>query len=134
MARVPLPSDAENAAPSVADLEDLEIRLLLQAVYERYGYDFRDYAPTSLRRRLRRRLADEKLSSISELQARVLHEPGALERLVGSLAVSVTGLFRQPGFYRAFRAQAAPILKTYPVLRIWHAGCATGEEVYSMAI
>jgi chemotaxis protein methyltransferase CheR len=114
--------------------EDLEIRLLLQGVYERYGYDFRDYALSSQRRRIRQFLGDEGLDTVSALRNRLLHEPAAVERLIAALSVSVTSLFRHPGFYRAFRQRAVPILKTYPVVRIWHAGCATGEEVYSMAI
>ena len=127
----------ESHAPAEArsdPLEDLEIRLLLQAVYERFGYDFRDYALSSLRRRVRQFQRDEELSSPSALQQRVLHEPGTVERLISALSVSVTSLFRHPGFYRAFRQRAVPILRTYPVVRVWHAGCATGEEVYSMAI
>jgi chemotaxis protein methyltransferase CheR len=106
----------------------------VRGVYERYGYDFRDYAQGSQRRRIRQFLADESLDTVSALQDRVLHEPAALQRLVAALSVSVTSFFRHPGFYRAFRQRAVPILKTYPVVRIWHAGCATGEEVYSMAI
>jgi chemotaxis protein methyltransferase CheR len=130
-----VPPQSHAPAEARADpLEDLEIRLLLQAVYERFGYDFRDYALSSLRRRVRQFLRDEELASPSALQERVLHEPGAVERLLSALSVSVTSLFRHPGFYRAFRQRAVPILRTYPVVRVWHAGCATGEEVYSMAI
>jgi chemotaxis protein methyltransferase CheR len=115
-------------------MQDLEIRLLLQGVYERWGYDFRDYALASLRRRVRQFLLDEKLATVSAAQDRVLHDADALERLVSGLAVSVTSFFRHPGFYKTFRERALPILRTYPVVRIWHAGCSTGEEVYSMAI
>jgi chemotaxis protein methyltransferase CheR len=125
-------SPPREASPD--PVQDLEIRLLLQGVYERYGYDFRDYQLASQRRRVRQCLSDEGLPTVSALQDRVLHEPAALERLVAALSVSVTGLFRHPGFYRAFRERAVPILRTYPVVRIWHAGCATGEEVHSMAI
>jgi chemotaxis protein methyltransferase CheR len=132
-------SGALTVAPAPAEagadpLQDLEIRLLLQGVHERYGYDFRDYQLASQRRRVRQCLSDEGLETVSALQDRVLHDPAALERLVAALSVSVTGLFRHPGFYRAFRERAVPILRTYPVVRIWHAGCATGEEVHSMAI
>jgi chemotaxis protein methyltransferase CheR len=120
--------------PTADPLQDLEIRLLLQGVYERYGYDFRDYALASRRRRIRQCLRDENLPTVSALQARVLHDPVAMERLVSAFSVSVTSLFRYPRFYRAFRERAVPMLRTYPVVRIWHAGCATGEEVYSMAV
>jgi chemotaxis protein methyltransferase CheR len=128
------PSPLRAADSSADPLQDLEIRLLLQGVYERYGYDFRDYAVTSRRRRIRQCLRDENLPSVSALQARVLHDPAAMDRLVSAFSVSVTALFRHPRFYRAFRQRAVPMLRTYPVVRIWHAGCATGEEVYSMAI
>jgi chemotaxis protein methyltransferase CheR len=130
----PLTSRSPAREPNVDALQDLEIRLLLQGVYERYGYDFRDYQLASQRRRVVQCLRDEGLATVSALQDRVLHDRAALERLVASLSVSVTGLFRHPGFYRAFRERAVPLLRTYPVVRLWHAGCATGEEVYSMAI
>jgi chemotaxis protein methyltransferase CheR len=128
------PESHRPVEPSADRVEDLEIRLLLQGVYERYGYDFRDYALSSMRRRVRQCLRDEGLPTVSALQDRVLHEDAAVERLVSVLSVSVTSLFRHPGFYRAFRQRAVPLLRTYPVVRVWHAGCSTGEEVYSMAI
>ena len=131
----PVSPESHPPAEVVSDpVQDLEIRLLLQGVYERYGYDFRDYALSSQRRRIRQGLRDEGLATVSALQDRILHDSSAVERLVTALSVSVTSLFRHPGFYRAFRERAAPILRTYPVVRVWHAGCATGEEVYSMAI
>jgi chemotaxis protein methyltransferase CheR len=130
-----VPPESPRPAEASADpVEELEIRLLLQGVYERYGYDFRDYALSSMRRRVRQCLRDEGLPTVSALQDRVLHDKAAVVRLISVLSVSVTSLFRHPGFYRAFRQRAVPILRTYPVVRIWHAGCATGEEVYSMAI
>ena len=129
----PAPS-ARRTDPTADPLQDLEIRLLLQGVYERYGYDFRDYALPSRRRRIRQAMRDENVPTVSALQARVLHDPVALDRLVSAFSVSVTSLFRHPRFYRAFRQRAVPLLRTYPVVRLWHAGCATGEEVYSMAI
>jgi chemotaxis protein methyltransferase CheR len=135
MSTGPATSESTRPAEAASDpVQDLEVRLLLQGVFERYGYDFRDYAVGSRRRRIRQCLLDEGLPTVSALQDRVLHDRGAVERLVAALSVSVTGLFRHPGFYRAFRQRAAPILRTYPVVRVWHAGCATGEEVYSMAI
>ena len=115
-------------------LEDIEIELLLQAIYLRWGYDFRDYAPASLKRRIRRIIELEKLTSISALQERVLHESAFMQRFIDLLVVSVTSMFRDPGFYLSFREVVVPMLRDLPVLRIWHAGCATGEEVYSMAI
>ena len=130
-----VPPESPRPAEASADpVQEIEIRLLLQGVYERYGYDFRDYALSSMRRRVRQCLRDEGLPSVSALQDRVLHDKAAVVRLVSVLSVSVTSLFRHPGFYRAFRQRAVPILRTYPVVRVWHAGCATGEEVYSMAI
>jgi len=132
---VPVTSAAvSEAKPHVSDpLEDLELRLLLEAVFHFYGFDFREYAPGSLRRRVRNLVREEGLPSISALQDRILHDPKALPRLVQGLSVSVTSMYRDPGFFRAFRQQVVPVLRTYPMVRIWHAGCSTGEEVYSMA-
>jgi chemotaxis protein methyltransferase CheR len=116
------------------DLEDVEIELLLEGVYRRYGYDFRDYALSSLRRRIRERVRAERLTTISGLKERVLHDSSAMERLAHGLSINVSTMFRDPGLYRVFRAKVVPVLRTYPFIRIWHAGCSTGEEVYSMAI
>ena len=116
------------------ELEHLEIELLLEAVFRRHGFDFRDYAYTSLRRRILHVMHSENLSSISRLQDQVLHSSGTLERLLNGLTISVTSMFRDPEFYRAIREKVLPILRTYPSINIWHAGCASGEEVYSMAI
>ena len=117
-----------------ADLEALEVRLLLEAIYQRYGYDFRQYALTSIKRRIRHHIREEGLQTVTRLQERILHDPDAGERFLGVLTVPVTSMFRDPGFFAAFREKAVPMLRTYPFLRIWHAGCSTGEEVYSMAI
>jgi chemotaxis protein methyltransferase CheR len=116
------------------ELEQLEIDLLLEAVYRRYGFDFRQYAQASLKRRLWRRLLAEGLHTISELQAKLLHDPACMERLLLDLSINVTSMFRDPSFYLAFREQVVPLLRTYPFTRIWCAGCSTGEEVYSLAI
>ena len=116
------------------DLDQLETELLLEAIYRRYGFDFREYAPASLRWRLRRRMDGEKLGSISALQERVLHDPAVMERLLLDLSINVTAMFRDPSFYVAFRTHTVPLLRTYPFARIWVAGCSSGEEVYSLAI
>jgi len=115
-------------------LERIEIELLLEAIFRHYGFDFRSYAYASIRRRLWRRLDAEGLKTISALQDRVLHEPALMERLLLDLSINVTAMFRDPSFYLAFREKVVPLLRTYPFIRIWHAGCSTGEEVYSMAI
>jgi chemotaxis protein methyltransferase CheR len=116
------------------ELERLEIQLLLEAVFRRYGFDFREYAPASLKRRLWRRIHAEGLTTVSALQDRILHEPAAMERLLLDLSINVTAMFRDPTFYAAFREQIVPLLRTYPFTRIWNAGCSTGEEVYSIAM
>ena len=116
------------------DLEQIEIELLLEGVYRRYGFDFREYAPASLRRRLRRRMDGEQVESISALQERVLHDPAVMERLLLDLSINVTAMFRDPSFFVSFRQRVVPLLRTYPFARIWVAGCSTGEEVYSLAI
>jgi chemotaxis protein methyltransferase CheR len=116
------------------DLESLEIHLLLEGIARHYGYDFRGYAPASLRRRVRHTMTSMNVRTVSELQARVLHDPMALDRLLRQLTIHVTSMFRDGDFYRAMRKHVIPQLRTYPFVRIWHAGCSTGEEVYSMAI
>ncbi|HEY9761083.1 MAG TPA: protein-glutamate O-methyltransferase CheR [Trichocoleus sp.] len=116
------------------ELEDIEIQLLLEGIYRYYGFDFRNYAMASLRRRIWNMVRAEKLTSISGLLERVLHDPDCMERFLLGLTVNVTAMFRDPDFYLTFRDKAVPLLKTYPFIRIWHAGCSTGEEVYSMAI
>ncbi|OGT03423.1 MAG: chemotaxis protein CheR [Gallionellales bacterium RIFCSPLOWO2_12_FULL_59_22] len=124
-------STSQSAEP---DLEDIEVPLLVEAIYRRWGYDFRDYAPASLKRRIRRIVGLEEVPSVSALQERVLRDPACMQRFLDQATVSVTSMFRDPGFYRAFRAVAVPLLKQRRALRIWDAGCASGEEVYSMAI
>jgi chemotaxis protein methyltransferase CheR len=116
------------------ELEAIEIELLLEGVYRHYGFDFRNYALASLRRRIWNVVQAERLTSISGLQERVLHNPACMERFLLNLSVNVTAMFRDPGFYLTFRRRVVPLLRTYPFIRIWHTGCSTGEEVYSMAI
>jgi chemotaxis protein methyltransferase CheR len=116
------------------DLERIEIELLLEAIHRRYGFDFREYAQASLKRRLWRRIHAEHLTSVSGLQEKVLHDPACMERLLLDLSINVTSMFRDPTFYNAFRDKALPLLRTYPFSRVWVAGCSTGEEVYSLAI
>jgi chemotaxis protein methyltransferase CheR len=116
------------------DLERIEIELLLEGVFRHYGFDFRAYAYASIRRRLWKRIEEEGLSSVSALQERVLHEPALMEKLLLDLSINVTAMFRDPSFYVTFREHVVPLLRTYPFIRIWHAGCSTGEEVYSMAM
>ncbi len=114
--------------------ERIEIDLLLEAIQRRYGYDFRGYALASLRRRLWHRAYGEGLQTLSGLQERVLHDPTCMERLLRDLSINVTEMFRDPSFYRALREQVFPLLRTYPFIRVWNAGCSTGEEIYSLAI
>jgi chemotaxis protein methyltransferase CheR len=114
--------------------ENLEIELLLEAIYRYHGYDFWEYAPASLRRRILTIREAEGLPTISGLQERLLHDPGCIERFVKALSVNVTAMFRDPDFFRTFRTKVIPILRTYPFIQIWNVGCSTGEEAYSLAI
>jgi chemotaxis protein methyltransferase CheR len=116
------------------ETEQLELQLLLEGVYRQYGFDFREYAPASLKRRVWRRVHAEGLQTIAGLLERVLHDADVMERLLLDLSINVTSMFRDPSFYAALRAQVVPVLRTYPFTRIWVAGCSTGEEVYSLAI
>jgi chemotaxis protein methyltransferase CheR len=114
--------------------DDVDIHLLVEGLYRRYGYDFRNYAPASLKRRVQSFLRAEGLPSVAVLQGQVLRDRACAHRLMMGLTVNTTAMFRDPSFYLAFRQQVVPLLRTYPFLRIWHAGCSTGQEVYSMAI
>lgn len=121
-------------SPSQPNLEEIEIQLLVEGIYRYYGFDFRNYAPASLKRRIRRIMQSEELTSISALQDRVLHDVRSLERFLLGLTVHVTAMFRDPSFFLSFRQRVCPLLRTYPFVRLWHAGCSTGQEVYSMAV
>ena len=115
-------------------LEDIELDLLLEGIFRQYGFDFRKYARSSLRRRVRNFLRDERIESVSLLQDRILHDRAWLHRFVYSLSVNVSAMFRDPHFYITFRKEVVPLLRTYPFVRIWLAGVSMGEEVYSLAI
>jgi chemotaxis protein methyltransferase CheR len=116
------------------DLEKIEIELLLQGLYSWCGYDYRNYAYNSIKRRIWHRVEAEKLSSITGLLEKILHDPSCLKRLINDFSINVTEMFRDPLFFLDFREKVVPVLHTYPSIRIWHAGCSTGEEVYSMAM
>jgi len=129
-----LPIKPTPGVPEHETVEALELELLLEAVYRQYGYDFRDYARTSIRRRIAKLMQEEGLATISGLQERVLHDTAAWERVLQGISVNVSAMFRDPAFFLAFRQSAIPVLRTYPFIRIWQAGCSLGEEAYSLAI
>ncbi|AZZ46969.1 chemotaxis protein CheR [Pseudomonadaceae bacterium SI-3] len=112
----------------------IELKLLIEAIYLRYSYDFRDYSSASLKRRVLLALKQMQCENISELQRRILYDPQAFMELLQFLTIPVSEMFRDPSYYLALREQVIPVLYTYPSLKIWIAGCSTGEEVYSMAI
>ncbi len=113
---------------------DLEIQLFLEALFQRYHYDFRHYARASIKRRLIQARDQLGFGSISAMQDRVLHDPAILPRLLGYLTVQVSEMFRDPSYFRALREKVLPHLRTYPSLKVWIAGCSAGEELYSLAI
>lgn len=113
---------------------DIEIRLLLEAVMLRYHHDFRDYAVSSLRRRMRLAMARFGCRTLTQLQDLVLHDPGVFAQMLQFFTVQVSEMFRDPAYFRALRERVLPVLATYPSLKVWVAGCSTGEEVWSLAI
>jgi chemotaxis protein methyltransferase CheR len=117
-----------------ADTENIELRLLVEAIYRKYHYDFRGYASASLKRRLTKALERFGCRSFSALQDRVLHDPAVLPLLLSYLTVQVTEMFRDPPYFQAIRERVVPHLLTYPSLKVWVAGCSSGEELYSLAI
>lgn len=117
-----------------SEIEGIELELLLEAIYRRYGHDFRGYSRKHLERRLRQFCAGRKVTSMSELIPAVLHDEQFFERLLREFSIIVTEMFRDPEVYLSIRKHVVPILRTFPFIRVWVAGCATGEEAYSIAI
>jgi chemotaxis protein methyltransferase CheR len=116
------------------ETEQIEVRLVLEAIHAKYGYDFRDYSAPSITRRVKAALSKSGLPHLGELLHRLLVEPQFFARIVDQLTIRVSEMFRDPAFYRTFGERVIPVLRTYPTLKIWHAGCASGEEIYSTAI
>lgn len=114
--------------------EDIEVKLLLEAIFLKYGADFRGYSRLSVKRQILKMVSDNNLQNISELQHKMIWDESFFQNILPKFSINVTEHFRDPSFYRFFREDIVPVLKTYPSLKIWHAGCATGQEVYSMAI
>jgi len=114
--------------------QDLEIRLVVSAIYEKYGYDFRDYSQAHVKRRILNRFSQSGLKNISEMIHEVLYNPKFVDLILMDLSITVTEMFRDPSFYKVIREEVIPVLQTLPFIKIWHAGCSSGEEVYSMAI
>jgi chemotaxis protein methyltransferase CheR len=113
---------------------DIELHLLIDAIYHRYHYDFRHYAAASLKRRVTAGMNHLRCETLSQLQDRVLHDPAAFPVLLDHLTIPVSEMFRDPGYFRMLRHSVIPVLRTYPSLKVWVAGCSSGEEVYSLAI
>jgi len=118
----------------ISEAHSIEIDLLLEAIYRCHGCDFRSYARASIERRIRQFMASSGCTAVSEMIPKVLHDREFFSRLIRYFSVAVTELFRDPSVYRAVREKVVPLLKTWPHVKIWHAGCATGEEIYSLAI
>lgn len=127
-------SGASQPSDAGQRLQMVEVDLLVDAIFQAYGHDFRDYSRASLTRRLLKAVDDEKVGTLSALQERILHDATCMDRVLNVLSVHVTAMFRDPSFYRKLRTDVLPYLETYPHIRVWVAGCASGEEVYSLAI
>ena len=126
--------DAALTLPATEPVEDIEMHLLLEALYRRYHYDFRHYARASIKRRLRQAREQLGFASLSALQDALLHDDAVMTRMLDYLTVQVSEMFRDPGYFRAIREKVVPHLRTYPSLKFWIAGCSGGEELYSFAI
>src|SRR3989339_920468 len=119
---------------NIKDTSELEISSLLEDVYRKYGYDFRQYSEAHIMRRIKNRMTLSGIEDISQMQSKVLNDESFASQLLQDLSITVTEMFRDPEFYKSLRENVIPILKTYPFIKIWHAGCSTGAEAYSMAI
>jgi chemotaxis protein methyltransferase CheR len=116
------------------NIEDIELELLLEGIFRRYGYDFRHYSRASIKRRVKHFMAKSGQEKISEVTTLALYDSNFFQQLVLDFSVPVTEMFRDPEVYKSLRDKVIPVLATYPFIKIWHAGCASGEEVYSLAI
>ncbi|TKG92318.1 protein-glutamate O-methyltransferase CheR [Puteibacter caeruleilacunae] len=116
------------------DLLDIELQLLLEAIHLKYGYDFRNYSKAHVKRRILHKFNMSSMENITQMQERLLWDKRYFAELINELSINVTEMFRDPAFYKSFRENVVPVLKTYAFIKVWHAGCATGEEVYSLAI
>jgi len=114
--------------------ENIEVELLLEAIYRKYGYDFRGYSKASIKRRLKHRLSLSELETLTDMQREILYNSDFFNILLQDMSINVTEMFRDPSFYKCLREVVLPSLATHDLIKIWHAGCSTGEEVYSMAI
>ena len=128
--------NVESLNTMMTEIKNAEVNIhdLLEAIYNKYGYDFRQYSEAHVKRRIMNRMAMSGINNISQLQIKVLNDVTFASTLLQDLSINVTEMFRDPGFYKSVRENVIPVLKTYPFLKIWHAGCSTGEEAYSMAI
>lgn len=127
---VPIKNDLEL----LKENENIEIELFLQTIFMKYGYDFRNYGKAHIKRRIRHRISVSGFQTVCDMIHKLLYDPVFYQEVLQDLSITVTEMFRDPTFYQAIRTEVVPLLKTYPFIKIWHAGCATGEEVYSMAI
>ncbi|CAI2718630.1 CheR family methyltransferase [Nitrospina watsonii] len=130
-------TNTDPRSPSLSEEElneNLELWALLEVIYQKYGYDFRNYTYSSIKRQLKRRMEAEGIQTISHMQHLALNQKELFHKLVSDFYINVTELFRDPSFFKNIRSHVIPILKSYPSIKIWHAGCGTGQEVYSMAI
>lgn len=123
-----------EAHKTIIETEDIELDLLVDAMYHKYGYDFRNYSKAHMKRRVLHRISKDDLESISLLQHKILHDANYFYSILSDFSINVTEMFRDPEVFKYIRAEVVELLKSYPKLKIWHAGCSSGQEVYSMAI
>ncbi len=116
------------------EIEKIELKLLLDAIYGRFGYDYRDYSLAHIKRRIRKRIEEGEFRNITHYIEHILHSEGSLESIIEDFSIHTTDMFRFPEFYKALREKVCPYLRTFPSVKIWIAGCSTGEEIYSIAI
>ena len=124
----------KKRSEELLESQDIEIRLVVEAIFEKYGYDFRNYSQAHIKRRILNRFNISGLKSISEMIHEVLYNPKFVDLILMDLSINVTEMFRDPSFYKALREEVIPLIQKQPFIKIWHAGCSSGEEVYSMAI
>ena len=120
--------------PEKNTIFDIEVKLFIEAVFMKYKYDFRQYGLASIKRRLSSALIAHDIKTVSALQEKILYEPAFFSAILQYMTISTTEMFRDPNYFKAFREKVLPYLKSYPSIKIWVAGCSSGEEAYSFAI